>query len=835
MSDQENPTEEFAEWDDDRLWQAYVDGEDDALYELVGRHSEGLFRYLLLATGRVRKAAQMTGEAWALVAAWRGSRQGFGSFREWLYAVATQNFVPPTQPETAGLGDVIDEFTGREAGAGLGAAVYRVVALLRHLRVPVLLRVAQFGDEQIGRVCNFTVEKAHRCVRKGCARLASTPEFSVDEPEDDDRACERIVNTLRNLDLPPADAAVLEYVHRCVGEALKVQRKMPHPPADPEPERTAAWKAAVIMGALVAVLLVLLGGLAYLARHYEPPPRVARAVDAGGTVEIKPLNSQRFHTYHEGQPLYGGTSLRTEHEARMAIEADTATVHVDETTHVALGPPGAYHLVVGRLHVEHTASEGPPVDVVTAPARVYVSGGRTVLRSDAERITAFCLSGTTTLSRRDQEDVVLRPGEAGTAGREGVSRRVRPFLPAFQTHWLRRFATMPGGPRSYDELMFQEAAFVWPPETAEEQMSEEGDTLAEVQEHRIESMDVDVSFNGPLARVVVTTGTIPQLGASQLVPFARKSWSFWRGGRRIRLLVPLKRQGDGFRFGFCPYVSTGQPIGRLSFRLRGAQPRFEGEDWTGEGDTWTAQEVDPYRGIIVELPAEDVARSGRISRPTAHGRLIDYEEDQHWPHEHLILVFDRAAFAQPRHYTRAYLFADRFLRYVGHGPYSILIDALREPRPPAPNSPPRIDKMMAQIWQDRPEEERGTFEELLQMAFAAAAGLEETLVVAVTGPEFELSPQVRRMARNTHVIVCSVPPGNAPEYAVLDGRPAESFWNARRVFWVLPPALTADLGVRRLLADMQSPGIPRRALPGGHRVMQAGFAHQPLVTVPTGE
>jgi hypothetical protein len=648
----------------------------------------------------------------------------------------------------------------------------------------------------------------------------------------------RVISTLRALELPEADAAVLEYVHRCVNEAVERQPKMPHAPADPTPERTAAWKAGVVMGALVAALIVLLGVLAYVARTYDPPPSVGQPLDMAGDVQAKDYGARNYHPLHEGARLYAGLSLRTDRGARFAAEADTAVLYVDETTELAFGPPGAYALAIGRIHAEHTSEKGPPVEIMTAPARVFVKNGQTVLRSDGERITAFCLSGTATLARSGQEDVVLEPGQAGAVGREGISTTVRPFAKPYQTHWLRRFASMPGGPRSYDELMCLAANQLWPPVT-------DGDGEG------IEALEIDLRLDGPLAALDVTSsdGARPGPGQAFLSGPLGGGWTMQRNGARGRLFAALLRQQETFRLGIAPDALTNRPIRRVALHLPGIEPAFSGTQWQREGDTWSATHVDPHRGIVLELPAKAVAERGTLAKGTGGeghgdvtGRLLPYDpQGDLWLERgsRIVVVFDRAGFAGERQFTRACLFVDRFLRHMTPHVSCMVIDAVEVPAGPAPATGPRIDRIMARLW-DAPTEDHAEpgFADIMRLALAASSDLEQPLVLAVTGSAFDLPEQGSRLVGERPLIVCRVPPPAADRGA--DGtadpgtRPYRGFWNERRVLWTLPPELPVELGVRILLTSMRSPGVPQSALPEGHRMLQADFTAQPVVTAREG-
>jgi len=166
-------TQDGAGRSDERLWQAFVAGEDEALAALEARYRMELFWYLLLSMGKQDEAARALRSTWSLLAAFRAPFEGFGSFRAWVYAVATQNSVPATRPESFGLGDLIDDLKRGPQTSGRGRLFYRIVDMTRVLRQPFLLvTVAGLSIEDAARACNFTVERTCRCVEKAYGSMA---------------------------------------------------------------------------------------------------------------------------------------------------------------------------------------------------------------------------------------------------------------------------------------------------------------------------------------------------------------------------------------------------------------------------------------------------------------------------------------------------------------------------------------------------------------------------------------------------------------------------------------------------------------------------------------
>ena len=162
-----------ADQSDERLWGSFVDGDDGALLVLERRYRAELFWYLLLSMGKQDAAARALRSTWTLLVGFRAPFEGFGSFRSWLYAVATQNAIPATHPDTFGLTDLIDDLKRGTSTTERGRLFYHVVDTARALRQPFLLvTLAGLSVEEAAKVCNFTVERAWRAVEKAYVSMA---------------------------------------------------------------------------------------------------------------------------------------------------------------------------------------------------------------------------------------------------------------------------------------------------------------------------------------------------------------------------------------------------------------------------------------------------------------------------------------------------------------------------------------------------------------------------------------------------------------------------------------------------------------------------------------
>ncbi len=172
MSETSTP-DNYGNRSDEAVWERFVDGEAEAIEELVRRHGDALYRYLFLSSGNQQTAAQFAARTSTLAAGYRRPIDGFACFRSWLFAVATQNCVPAVQHEEMGLLDLWHDVKRDPAKSDQADAYYAVRDLLRPVRQPLLL-VAAFGFsvEEAARICRFTVDRASDAIKQGCQELA---------------------------------------------------------------------------------------------------------------------------------------------------------------------------------------------------------------------------------------------------------------------------------------------------------------------------------------------------------------------------------------------------------------------------------------------------------------------------------------------------------------------------------------------------------------------------------------------------------------------------------------------------------------------------------------
>ena len=157
---------------DEQLWGAFVRADDSALETLVDRYSSGLYWYLLLSTGNQQAAAQQAVSIWELVACYRRPFEGFGSFKSWLYAVATQNAVPAARREDLGLSGLLDDMRRSAQVSGKARTFFGIRDMVRSIRQPFLLvAVAGLTVEDAAKACNFSEERTVRSIEMACRQL----------------------------------------------------------------------------------------------------------------------------------------------------------------------------------------------------------------------------------------------------------------------------------------------------------------------------------------------------------------------------------------------------------------------------------------------------------------------------------------------------------------------------------------------------------------------------------------------------------------------------------------------------------------------------------------
>jgi len=169
---------------DEELWASFVDGDDEALRELARRYRDELYWYLLLSTGAQQGAAQHLMNVWDILARWRRPYEGFGSFRNWIYAVATQNSVPATHPEPLGLMDLVNDLKRGKASTRRGRLFFQLTDLTRAVRQPFLLvTLGGLSIQETAAACNFTHRKTVACLEKACRFLRRSGMFEGEADE----------------------------------------------------------------------------------------------------------------------------------------------------------------------------------------------------------------------------------------------------------------------------------------------------------------------------------------------------------------------------------------------------------------------------------------------------------------------------------------------------------------------------------------------------------------------------------------------------------------------------------------------------------------------------
>ncbi len=171
-------TNQVTERSDEELWSDYIDGSEEAFIELRSRYRDSIFRYLLLSGIDTRDAAQMLGQIFCYMAAYRERPEGFDSIKEWIFAVTTQQALPAHVPDEQGFIGFIRELNDGQPTSQLERARRDLNDMQRDIRQPFLL-VAVFGlgIEEAARACRFRPDKTAAKVELGFRRLAGSNSF----------------------------------------------------------------------------------------------------------------------------------------------------------------------------------------------------------------------------------------------------------------------------------------------------------------------------------------------------------------------------------------------------------------------------------------------------------------------------------------------------------------------------------------------------------------------------------------------------------------------------------------------------------------------------------
>lgn len=814
---------------DEELWDDFVAGQDQALKDLAARHSADVFRLLLLATGRARIAAGMLGEAWGRIASWRKPFTGLESAREWILAVTVQTCVPPTQHETVGLGDIIDEFRGEAPGGGMVNAVRRIVDLHRHLRVPILLRSLGFDLPEIARICRFSTEKAEHCVKRSAELLARTPDFPSGDECD---AVERISLFIGSIDLPDTEALMVAHAQECIDVALAGPAALKEMPADPSPEMSGALRTTLVLASLAGLLVLLMTVLVAIRADYVPVPPAGNVAILVGSVEMRAPGAPQHRDLGIHEPLYIGSSVRADRGAGAVLQIPQGTLYLDETSEVVFGEPGQFELLSGRAAWQVDT----PVQIVKSSWSMAFEPGLYVAQAGVFRMTVACVTGSAQLG----DGGVLAPGQVASIHYGRPSPYHREVRAGDVTHWLRTLDAVPAGRCSYADLLLLPTLPATPllaPHVKVEEMQVE---LAVEGPMAILKVDLTLSNDGPdpvlqildLDRAVLPE---PHVASECRVDIAP--------GDRVRLtiaaLCPLLQRNGRFGIGFNPAVLTDSTIGRLTVRTPGIEEATlsGGPQWSSTGaGFWQATDVLPTSGVLFDFEPDAVQTVGMLSVAGAPGRTYAgwaaAPAETKWLEQggNMYVTFDATTDFGPEGEARALLFLETFLRNIPSTFQTTLLadDATVGKAALVRNSVPHQDDMLDYLWNTQPVDGSiGRAAKLLQGAFARA-GRERGLVLLITGTGRPNLSDLRR-PRDVPLLVVCVGRGGVPaEWMEFCG-------TSDAAVWKLPDAVPPGLAVRQFMYDTQlgtrnqQASVGRVRLPDGSTRAAPGFANQPIL------
>ncbi len=839
---------------DEELWERFVGGDAAALAELRARHTGPLYRYLLLSTGRPDEAGRHVVGTWSLLACYRERFQGFASFRAWLYAVATQRWMPPTHPEQFGLTDLMDDLRRGRPSSREGRIFFRVNDMHRSVRQPFLLEaLAGLGPDEIAAACRFTPERVRKALATAYRRLARSGLFGPGEGADAESraAIAEQVRQAADVSLPEEMA---ELVERGVAEATESGEVLRTAPADWRPERSGRQRAALVVASIVLFVVGSAGLLALLGGRGEPVPPVAEAASLSGRAEVRPPGVSVWREMGRRESLPPGAQVRTGPQAYLVLRGEGVEWWLPPVTVVALPEPRTAELLAGRLYARVETGEAPG-RVTSENGSVACPEGEFVARVTSRRFIAGCVGGDAAVEA-GEASAQLGPGELTMATRGEHVGPVRPVRPAQLTHWLGEFARYEGRhiePRQLAGVPLAPAAPALPRGV------------------RMERLALELTVRGPLALVEVRAalsnegdaqwqGTL-DLGAAVLPPpLAITSDGPLRlapgegGEARLAGLCLMRDRRGHYALGIDPGAWSGGTIGRLDVQVSsdaqggigrfacptlGARLRPRGAlDWTARRRDFAAEtplvfefEFGKPEGIACLTGSTDGARAALVAwRPPA--------VKQEWiaKERNVFIAFDATADFGPGGRFAAQEALEGLIQALPPGCSTALLaydGRLRlDPDRLALHHPDRVESMLSGLWQLQVE---GAEEEAAPGAFLAAAvelavGAEgEGLLVFVTGREAPVELPEARPDGGLRVCVIQVgAEAPAAAYAALCA-------GTGGVALAVPPTAAPDLAVIDFLVNLDVAALREVALdaPGAGAAAvlrgEARFSSQPVV------
>ena len=622
---------------DESLWSRFIEGDEGALLTLASRYRDELYWYLLLSTGRPRTAAEGTLSVWSRMAQCRRPIEEFTSFRIWLYAVATQNVVPPTHPERFGLTDAMQELRAERPSSQREQLVLAIRDLQVSIRQPfLLLVVAGLSMEETAMCCNFTKGRTVACVEKACRRLQSNAALrevvgaEVNFPSAAHLEFgRRLAERLRDIAPFPFPESVAEVFNERIAEAAQ------KPVSDlrlarPGPELRTLQKVAISALVVVAVIGLILGVLLKRAPQPLAPLPVGTVVQAAGMVRVvspdgAPAVEPALHA-----ELRVAQAVRTGGDGLAVIRGPRASWIVDRDSTLQLLGPGKAALLDGRAHVRTAPGLKEPLEVTVPahgltvrlrapllrPAQPGFGGGAEAVLWSARRSLRACAARGELTVEGERESRQLQSGECAMWLDGRCVGPVRPARAGDINHWTDiRWAE--------DGMTLSARQLAAAPVTPGSARIPSGTT--------VERLRLRITLRGALALVQVAaqlSGPAPQetgkgLDAAQLVlplPLVSTPGEVSHdddGNVEIATwaVCVLENREERYALGINPGAWTRSAIGRVEVSVDafaaegGGELRCPGLEMRGkEGarlESWTGQGVDPGRPIVLELaPAE---------------------------------------------------------------------------------------------------------------------------------------------------------------------------------------------------------------------------------------
>ncbi len=624
-------------------------------------------------------------------------------------------------------------------------------------------------------------------------------------------------------------------------------------PARPEPEIPGAVKAAIAVGALLALVGLTMLVMVVFRGDYEPPAPAAVLTSAQGEVQVQDPGSSRWREARAGESLMPGAMVRAEGDGAALLSADSVWWRLDGFTALALGMPGEFELLQGRLYGDCRAPDDEPVHLLSQQGSIECTEGRFVAVLTPERLRVTCLSGEVNVRSGDEEQI-LAPGSRTMVHKGRPAGPARDSRLGEAEHWLKAFD-------EDGERILSRRQLASVPVTDTEARLPAG--------IRVEDLEVDLRLRGALALVQFEVrvrndaaepweGSLRPAEALLPLPLAQVSEPMRVEpgeraiGRAAALCVLTNREGahslglnlrnwtslpvESLRLAAEVKVEGG--ISELELPLHGVEVRNRDEfTWS-----WRAEGVEPAGPIVLEyVPRrDDMVDALRLTGGQEDLTVVGWRprpRPDEWPgrNAQILIAFDATADFGPGGHSYAQDVLEEILGALPTGSYTALAvydgRVKLDPDPLLRHFPARVETMLAALWQL--EGQAAEPVPFFESAIALAAGMDGPgSLLYVTGrgqqpPEPEPLPEGMRV----FVLRLGVDEVN-PQWGEFCAGAGEALAAA------LPQAMAPRMAALDFLSNLRWPtlmGAPALRLAGGRRaVLLAGpgqFANQPVVAI----